>query len=121
VVVKSGLTVSRIILIVSKSLDCLNLFKESQCKSQHDLVSTGKVSILKNLDQEKKILVLTLDNLDTLKKVDLNTEDIIDLNLDCSRLSRPPSLIFLLDISNQGIKWFLTFNQSQKLKKKLEY
>ncbi len=50
----------------------------------------------KNLNQEKKFLVLTWWIILTLKKVDLDTKDNLDLDLNLSWLSRPPSLILIL-------------------------
>ncbi len=46
----------------------------------------------KNLDREKKKLISTVKKISTLKKVGLDTKDVLNLDLNCSQLSRPPGL-----------------------------
>jgi hypothetical protein len=68
-----------------------------------------KISILKISTEKKKKLISTVEKSWQFKKVSLDTKDVLDLDLDWSRLSRPPGL---LSISF----WFLQFYISEKIR-----
>ncbi len=97
---------------VSTNLDCVSTNLKNLDASQQILTILTRLDNLdKNLDasksrlkREKKSWSQPSRKSRQFKKVSLDTKDILDLDLDWSRLSRPPTLVWTSALSEPNIK-----------------